>query len=211
MIKEYKIDENKKREIENTQYKKHPKWKKRAGIIKAIDIISIVMPIIIMIMWFMEFIDNSWDFMVWLKYFFIAIGVWWAFFITKIGYIRILRFTCDDSVSFKVNETLIITDNYFENSYKPDGEGFNETRHITQIKYKDINRLLLNKYHNRLRVWGNMRDTRYFNYEKKDLDYSRHQKRGTTFYLYYENNDEFIKTLVEKSGVELEVIDCPEV
>ena len=31
MIKEYKIDENKKIEIENTQYKKHPKWKRMFG------------------------------------------------------------------------------------------------------------------------------------------------------------------------------------
>ena len=121
MIKEYKIDENKKREIENAQYKKHPKWKKRTWVLKTLSIISVVLPII-MIVWFKEFIENRWDFMVWLKYFLIAIGVWWTFFIIKIGYIRILRFTCDDSVSFKINETLIVTDNYFENSYKPDGE-----------------------------------------------------------------------------------------
>ena len=211
MIKEYKIDENIKREIEKTQYKKHPKWRKRVGIIKAIDIISIVMPIIIMIMWFMEFIDNSWDFMVWLKYFFISIGVWSMFLIFKLTYIKILRFTCDDIVNFKINETLIVTDNYFENSYKPNGEGINETRDIMKVKYKDIDRLLLNKYHNRLRVWATIKDTRYLNYKKKDLFHSYSEKDRMAFYLYYKNSDEFVKTLVEKSGVELEVIDCPEV
>ena len=212
MIKEYKIDENTKREIEKTQYKKHPKWKKRAGIIKAIDIISIVMPIIIMIIWFMEFIDNSWDFMVWLKYFFIAIGVWSIFLIFKLTYIKILRFTCDDLVNFKINETLIVTDNYFENSYKPNGEGWVEsTRDIMRVKYNEVDRLLLNKYHNRLRVWATIKDTRYLNYEKKEIDYSYYEKGSLTFYLYYEDSDEFVKTLVEKSGVELEVIDCPEV
>ena len=208
MIKEYKIDENKKREIENTQYKKHPKWKKRTWVLKAFNIASVILPLSIIANYYIKIINIDWDIV---ESIIVALGSMGVPMIIKIGYIRALRFTCDDSVSFKVNETLIITDNYFENSYKPDGEGFNETRHITRIKYKDINRLLLNKYHNRLRVWGNMRDTRYFNYEKKDLDYSRHQKRGTTFYLYYENNDEFVKTLVEKSGVELEVIDCPEV
>ena len=211
MIKEYKIDENKKREIENTQYKKHPKWKKRTGVLKTLSILSVLLPIVIMIVWFKEFIDNSWDFMVWLKYFLIAIGVWWTFFITKIGYARILRFTCDDIVSFKINETLIVTDNYFENSYKPDGEGLDETRDIMRVKYKDIDRLLLNKYHNRLRVWATIKDTRYLNYKKKDLDHSYSEKDRMAFYLYYENSDEFVKTLVEKSGVELEVIDCPEV
>ena len=211
MIKEYKIDENKKIEIENTQYKKHPKWKKRKWVLKALSIISVVLPILIMLVWVKEFIDNSWDFMVWLKYFLIAIGVWWAFFITKIGYIRILRFTCDDIVSFKINETLIVTDNYFENSYKPNGEGVDETRDIMKVKYKDIDRLLLNKYHNRLRVWATIKDTRYLNYKKKDLFHSYSEKDRMAFYLYYENSDEFVKTLVDKSGVELEVIDCPEV
>ena len=208
MIKEYKIDENKKREIENTQYKKHPKWKKNVWVLKTFDVIAIISPIIIIANYYIRFINVYWDLF---DSIITALTVIFIIIMTKIGYIRILRFTCDDSVSFKINETLIVTDNYFENSYKPDGEGLDETRDIMRVKYKDIDRLLLNKYHNRLRVWGNMRDTRYFNYEKKDLDYSRHQKRGTTFYLYYESSDEFVKTLVEKSGVELEVIDCPEV
>ena len=208
MIKEYKIDENKKIEIEKTQYKKHPKWKKNVWVLKTFDIIAIISPIIIIANYYIRFINVYWDLF---DSIITALTVIFIIIMTKIGYIRILRFTCDDSVSFKINETLIVTDNYFENSYKPDGEGFNETRDIMRVKYKEIDRLLLNKYHNRLRVWGNIKDIRYFNYEKKDLDYSRHQKRGTTFYLYYENSDEFVKTLVEKSGVELEVIDCPEV
>lgn len=45
MIKEYKIDENKKREIEKTQYKKHPRWKKNIWILKAFDIAAIIVPI----------------------------------------------------------------------------------------------------------------------------------------------------------------------
>lgn len=208
MIKEYKIDENKKREIENTQYKKHPKWKKNVWVLKTFDVIAIISPIIIIANYYIRFINAYWDLF---DSIITALTVIFIIIMTKIGYIRILRFTCDDSVSFKINETLIVTDNYFENSYKPDGEGFNETRDIMRVKYKDIDRLLLNKYHNRLRVWGNIKDIRYFNYEKKDLDYSSYEKMGMTFYLYYENSDEFVKTLVEKSGVELEVIDCPEV
>ena len=208
MIKEYKIDENKKIEIEKTQYKKHPKWKKNVWVLKTFDVIAIISPIIIIANYYIRFINVYWDLF---DSIITALTVIFIIIMTKIGYIRILRFTCDDSVSFKINETLIVTDNYFENSYKPDGEGFNETRDIMRVKYKDIDRLLLNKYHNRLRVWGNIKDIRYFNYEKKDLDYSSYEKMGMTFYLYYEDSDEFVKTLVEKSGVELEVIDCPEV
>ena len=208
MIKEYKIDENKKIEIENTQYKKHPKWKKNVWVLKTFDVIAIISPIIIIANYYIKFINVYWDLF---DTIITALTAIFIIIMTKIGYIRILRFTCDDSVSFKINETLIVTDNYFENSYKPDGEGFNETRDIMRVKYKDIDRLLLNKYHNRLRVWGNIKDIRYFNYEKKDLDYSSYEKMGMTFYLYYEDSDEFVKTLVEKSGVELEVIDCPEV
>ena len=202
------MDENKKREIENTQYKKHPKWKKNVWVLKTFDVIAIISPIIIIANYYIRFINVYWDLF---DSIITALTVIFIIIMTKIGYIRILRFTCDDSVSFKINETLIVTDNYFENSYKPDGEGFDETRDIMRVKYKDIDRLLLNKYHNRLRVWGNIKDIRYFNYEKKDLDYSSYEKMGMTFYLYYENSDEFVKTLVEKSGVELEVIDCPEV
>ena len=209
MIKEYKIDENKKIEIEKTQYKKHPKWKKRVWVLKAFDIAAIIVPIIIIANYYIKVINVYWDLfdsiITALTAIFIIIAI-------KFGYIRILRFTCDDLVNFKINETLIVTYNYFENSYKPNGEGWREsTRDIMRVKYKDIDRLLLNKYHNRLRVWGNIKDIRYFNYEKKDLDYSSYEKMGMTFYLYYEDSDEFVKTLVEKSGVELEVIDCPEV
>ena len=207
MIKEYKIDENKKRQIENTQYKKHPKWNKRTWVLKVFDIAAIIVPISKIIIWYIK-INPSYDLVQAIIRALGSIGIVMVF---KFGYIRILRLTCDDSVSFKINETLIVTDNYFENSYKPDGEGFDETRDIMRVKYKEIDRLLLNKYHNRLRVWGNIKDIRYFNYKEKDLDYSSYEKMGMTFYLYYENSDEFVKTLVEKSGVELEVIDCPEV
>ena len=181
---------------------------KNVWVLKTFDVIAIISPIIIIANYYIRFINVYWDLF---DSIITALTVIFIIIMTKIGYIRILRFTCDDSVSFKINETLIVTDNYFENSYKPDGEGFNETRDIMRVKYKDIDRLLLNKYHNRLRVWGNIKDIRYFNYEKKDLDYSSYEKMGMTFYLYYENSDEFVKTLVEKSGVELEVIDCPEV
>ena len=165
------------------------------------------MPISKIIIWYIK-INPSYDLVQAIIRALGSIGIVMVF---KFGYIRILRLTCDDSVSFKINETLIVTDNYFENSYKPDGEGFDETRDIMRVKYKEIDRLLLNKYHNRLRVWGNIKDIRYFNYKEKDLDYSSYEKMGMTFYLYYENSDEFVKTLVEKSGVELEVIDYPEV
>ncbi|WP_291631640.1 hypothetical protein [Clostridium sp.] len=208
MIKEYKIDENKKREIENTQYKKHPKWKKRTWVLKAFNIALVILPLSIIANSYIKIINIDWDIV---ESIIVALGSILILMIIKIGYVRILRFTCDDIVSFKINETLIVTDNYFENSYKPDGEGIDETRDIMKVKYKDIDRLLLNKYHNRLRVWATIKDIRYLNYKKKDLDHSYSEKDRMAFYLYYENSDEFVKTLVEKSGVELEVIDCPEV
>ena len=208
MIKEYKIDENKKREIEKTQYKKHPKWKKRVWVLKIFDIAAIIVPISIIVNYYIKIINVNWDLFDTIITALTQISI---IIMVKFAYIRALRFTCDDIVNFKINETLIVTDNYFENSYKPNGEGINETRDIMKVKYKYIDRLLLNKYHNRLRVWATIKDRRYLNYKKKDLSHSYSEKDRMAFYLYYENSDEFVKTLVEKSGVELEVIDCPEV
>ena len=166
MIKEYKIDENKKREIENTQYKKHPKWKKRTWVLKSFNIASVILPLSIIANYYIKIINIDWDIV---ESIIVALGSMGVPMIIKIGYIRALRFTCDDIVNFKINETLIVTDNYFENSYKPNGEGWREsTRDIIKVKYKDIDRLLLNKYHNRLRVWATIKKIRYLNYEKKN-------------------------------------------
>ena len=208
MIKEYKIDENKKIEIEKTQYKKHPKWKKSAWILKVFNIAAIIAPISIIVIWYTK-TNPNYDLV---QAIIRALGSISLVMVFKFGCIRILRLTCDDLVNFKINETLIVTDNYFENSYKPNGEGWVEsTRDIMRVKYNDVDRLLLNKYHNRLRVWATIKDIRYLNYKKKEIDYSYYEKGSLTFYLYYEDSDGFVKTLIEKSGVELEVIDCPEV
>ena len=97
MIKEYKIDENKKREIENTQYKKHPKWKKRTWVLKAFNIALVILPLSIIANSYIKIINIDWDIV---ESIIVALGSILILMIIKIGYVRILRFTCDDSVSF---------------------------------------------------------------------------------------------------------------
>ena len=60
------------------------------------------------------------------------------------------------------------------------------------------------------KAWGTYSDIRYSNYEKKDLEYSCKEKGSIVFYFYYENNDEFINTIIEKSGIKPEITDKAE-
>ncbi|WP_035291650.1 hypothetical protein [Clostridium sp. KNHs214] len=206
MIKEYKVDKEKFQEIYDTQYKKHPKWKRTAWIRKGIIIMTIISPICIEIYGYRV----MGRFKLFSDYFFIAIGVIWTLLMILVGYIRILRFKCDDIVNFKLNESLILKDEYFENGYKPNGEGISTTYDVMQVRYDEIERLVLNKYHNRLRLYANIKDTRYDDYEKGEKDYSVKEKARMAFYLYYENSEEFVRTLSEKSGVEIEIRDYSE-
>ncbi len=213
MIKEFKVDDEKFKQIYNTQYKKHPKWNRTAWIRKTINIATIIIPMIILVYGYIV-IDkskNDWIMQSYLvPYISASIIIYgWGIIIQRC-YIRILRFKCDCIVNFKLNESLILKDEYFENGYKPNGEGTSTTYDVMQVRYDEIDRLVLNKYHNRLRLYANIKDTRYYDYEKRKKDYSFEEKGDMAFYLYYENSDEFLKILSEKSGIEIEIIDYPE-
>jgi len=79
---------------------------------------------------------------------------------------------------------------------------------INEIKYSEITRLVHNTYLNRLTLYCLVHQIIYDDYGANSV-YSDKAIRNERidFILYYDNSDDFVKTVAERSEVELEVID----
>ena len=86
-----------------------------------------------------------------------------------------------------------------------------EEYYTTEIKYADITQLVVNEYYPRLNVYGKGLEIYYIDYEINKTERIRIIKGRFKFYLYYEEYEDFIKTLSEKTGLIVEYINCPEI
>ncbi|WP_346894396.1 hypothetical protein [Clostridium sp. UBA7503] len=218
MTKEYKVNHKEKRRIKKKQIRKHPKWKKRKWV-RYILIVVVIASLIILpsLPWTAtEFIFNGRhieeigsntlfnNFC--LSFLFTIVLICMPVFL----YFRSLRNTCADGINYYLNETLILSDGGLEYGFVPN----NSTRNsytLDRIIYKDIRRLVLNTYHERLEIYGDMKLTMYSNYEKNQIQFIENDKNSKRkFYLYYENSEDFIRTLEENTGIKVQVINKQE-
>jgi len=125
-------------------------------------------------------------------------------------YFRSLKNTCADSINYYLNETLILSDDGLEYGFVPNDSSINSYT-LGRITYRDIKRLVVNTYHERLEIYGDMKLTVYSNYEENQIKYIENQKDiKIRFYLYYENSEDFIRTLEENTGIKVQVINKQE-
>lgn len=81
------------------------------------------------------------------------------------------------------------------------------------FEYTKIQRLVYNEYHERLDIYGRSKNIQYWNYFTGEIGSERGLKskdNRVRFFLYYKDSKDFINTVVEKSGVQLEIINYPE-
>ncbi len=218
MTKEYKVNYSEKKRIKRKQIRNHPKWDKRKWV-RYILIVIVIAALIILpsLPWTAtDFIfdgKNIEEIKANTLYNICSASV--GIVIMFIGmpvflYFRSLKNTCADSINYYLNETLILSDDGLEYGFVPNDSSINSYT-LGRITYRDIKRLVVNTYHERLEIYGDMKLTVYSNYEENQIKYIENQKDiKIRFYLYYENSEDFIRTLEENTGIKVQVINKQE-
>lgn len=207
-MKQFEVDEKKRLKFMLTQHKKHPKWKKRAWVRRILIGIFLILSIAYGISLYIE--NNREDiYMFFLG--FMSMGILSG--IPYIIYYFTLRRTCRSDVDYKTKETLILTDSEFINTYLP----INAKRHCDYekdvFKYTKIQRIVYNEYHQFLDIYGYYKTTWYIDYFNNIIGTERgirDKNNKLRLFLYYDNNEDLINTLVEKSNVKLETVNHPQ-
>lgn len=220
MIKEYAVNEELRSKFIKTQHKKHPKWKKRKIVRIILYIITVLMPTYVFLILYKDpnsslFYDSNGvpsatDTA--MSAFLLSFVVFAFFGTIALIYYKFLRRTCDCAVDFKVRESLFLTDSGLKNSYHPnDRQALRRSAYVLEVKYSDITELVLNKYHGSLTIYGTLNGTHYYDIEKNEVasNYIIDPKsgEGRRFYLYYNESEDFVNKLVERSNRQLKVID----
>lgn len=218
MTKEYKVNYSEKKRIKRKQIRKHPKWEKRKWV-RYILIVIVIATLIILpsLPWTAtEFVfDGRHIEEIGSNTLFNNFCLFFLFTIVLICmpvflYFRSLKNTCADSINYYLNETLILCDSGLECGFLPNDSSINNYT-LGRIKYRDIKRLVVNAYHERLEIYGDMKLTVYSNYEDNQIKYIENQKDiKIRFYLYYENSEDLIRTLEENTGIKVQVINKQE-
>ncbi|WP_346894394.1 hypothetical protein [Clostridium sp. UBA7503] len=216
MVKEYRVDNIKMKKIIQDRIKKHPKWKKRKWV-RYILIFIVIAALIIMpsLPWTAtKFVFDgksleeikantlyeSCSASVGIVVIFIGMPVFL--------YLRSLKNQCRGYIGYLTDEILILNDEELNKGYRGQDISSSKEYYIDIIKYKHIRKLVLNKYYETLDIYGDMRLIVYSDYENDVIDnIKKYQNKKTTINLYYENSEDFIKTLEEKSGIKVQVID----
>jgi len=218
MLKEYVVNKTRRWDLAKKQVKRHPKWKKRKWVRWTLLTVCIAAPIVGIFMGLNypvftdPIIDKNVAMVSSIAFGILAVGAFPC--ILTIPYFASLRGTCFDESNYKLRETLCLTDAGIQNIYHP--LDASESNYAIQaiVPYKGITKLVYNDYHERLQVFGEQQVTRYLNYERNVVDYKVvHQPNegySRRFYAYYENFEDFMKTVSEKSGLPIEHINYSE-
>jgi hypothetical protein len=216
MVKEYRVDNIKMKKIIQDRIKKHPKWKKRKwvryGLVVTLILLLIIIPARGWIMTEHVYDGKSID-EVGIKTLLMGSEMSFSSIAFFIGmpvflYIRSLKNQCRGHIGYLTDEILILNDEELNKGYRGQDISSSKEYYIDIIKYKYIRKLVLNKYYETLDIYGDMRLIVYSDYENDVIDYiKRYQNKKTTINLYYENSEDFIKTLEEKTGIKVQVID----
>ena len=207
-MKQFEVDEKKRLKFMLTQHKNHPKWKKRAWIRRILIGIFLILSIAYGMSLYIE--NNREDiYMFFLG--FMSMGILSG--IPYIIYYFTLRRTCRSDADYKTKETLILTDSEFINTYLP----INAKRHCDYekdvFKYTKIQRIVYNEYHQFLDIYGYYKTTWYIDYFNNIVGTERgirDKNNKLRLFLYYDNNEDLINTLVEKSNAKLEIVNHPQ-
>lgn len=221
MLKEYAVNDQMQWELSKRQLKRHPKWRKSQWTRRILLTLCIIAPIAGVIfaltnpgIAFRELdgsvanIDNVLNMCFCILVFSMFPGI------ITLTYFAVLRGKCFDESNYKSNETLCLTDDGLQNIFLPSDETNSNAMFEEQMPYDGMDRLVYNEYHERFQVFGKLKSIKYLDYQKGTIDYQEEHKSkkgySRSFYAYYENFEDFMNTVSEKSGLKIKHINRPE-
>lgn len=204
-MKQYEVNKELRAKLIKESHKKHPKWKKRRGIRVILGCIWIIASILI---GYILYDSNGRENM----YMVLVGGIAGAiiFSIPYGIYYLALRSTCRNYIDYKNNEQLILAEDEIKNIYLPADAKRNFMYEEDSFKYTKIQKLIYNEYYNVLYIYGSYKKKWYKNYFQGKVGAERGIKDKNSklmLYLYYYDNEEIIKSISQKSGVRLEVVN----
>ena len=194
MVKEYKVDNKLKLKLIISSYKKHPFWIKRTNVRRIVFAISMLIIIGITVFMYTGKKDIEG----------LLIGGAAGVIIGGIPYLAYwvaLRDTCSEGIRSKTNETLTLGNEELVNLYLP----YRAKRYYNYeediFKYTKIQKLEYYEDAKKLYIYGNYKNRYYINYfnnEQGRENGVRGKNNKLVLFMYYENSDDFLKTLSEK-------------
>jgi hypothetical protein len=216
MVKEYRVDSRKRKKLIQDRIKKHPKWKKRKWVRYTL-IVIVIAALIIMpsLPWTAtEFVFDGKSLEeikanTLYECCSASVGIVVTFIVMPVFlYFRSLKNSCSDNIGWITDEILILTDKEINSGCRGSDRASIKEYYIQIIKYENIKKIVLNKYSQKLKIYGDMGLIVYSDYENDVIDHTKkHPNNTTVIDFYYENSEDFIKTLEEKSGIKVQVID----
>jgi hypothetical protein len=237
MIKEYKVDYQKKKDMIRTRPKKNAKWIKRKKVRQILYVLCIIVPAAFVFYGWKypeDFAPNT-PLIIRITICFV-LGMLFSWMPTTIYCKQTYEYSVI-GLKRKEKESLVLLEDGLQNGYQESKDFGSRQFDVDEIKYTDIKRIVLYEYYSFLRVYGRYKTTKYNNYEENDVwyikeitedmkskitDYRDNVAEEPTygdkvsesdcsigFNLYYQNSDDFVKTLSERSGVAVEIDSNP--
>ncbi|GKX64778.1 hypothetical protein [Inconstantimicrobium mannanitabidum] len=212
-MKQYYPNPKLKKICERTQYKKHPKWPKRKWVRRILFIIGPIVGVMFYLniskqkplIELDEDYVNTMDVIT-------GFGMGILALIPYMVYWKVLEGSCVTDSRDRENDTLVITDEEIKYIYHPSYKSNRVLFTEFQIKFEDITKIIYNTYNNRVDIYGKQKEIYYRDFTTgeiarvADIDDANETIR---LYLYFEENEEILKILQERSTAETKIIDYP--
>lgn len=219
MIKEYKVNHGILGKFRRSMHKKHSKWMKKKKVLWILFVVPLLITLWIYIIFntneelkgigFKEYNSEPETYDVIAVALMASLSCYVITLLPWIIYYKTLRSECRDLECFYYREGLYLTDDSIKRGFTA-RDAMPQQYYTSEIKYADITRLVVNEYYPKLNVYGKGIETYYMNYELNKTERIRIIEGRFKFYLYYEEYEDFIKTLSEITGLTVEYINCPE-
>ena len=202
-IREFTMNFSEKVVLQNKQVFRHPKFKKRIWVL----VLLVIFDLYAGVRCALEFPAGFER----VLYFFVGILV--IGFLPLIVYFAALAKTCQEGVPFKHHERISIRENEIAHIFHWNDQAYDEAFDEHTCRYTDVTKLVRNTYHNRIDIYGEIYHSTYDDISTGDHSQPVHlpRKFKIRIYLYYYDNEEMVELIREKTGLEYEIKDCPEV
>jgi hypothetical protein len=221
LLKKYVVNKDLKKEFKKTTYKKNPEWAKRKKTRVILYSLMVLLPIIV----FLSLYRNS-DFVLFvidsekvtesdqlISAGFLSLSTFVMFWTFAVYYYRKTKRNCSGALHYMQYEALALDDEGINLSQHQKESLHYQSAYVQSIDYEDITKLVFNKYYNTLEVYGKITEAYYYDIRILDPAYTEvyeaKEGKGLIFYLYYDDSEDFVNEVVERSNKELIVVNDP--